>query len=320
MSTTDRTVLRVSRDQPGAVDLPDLAFVDSNCDGIDGTEKNAIFVAGTGRTASPALGWLPRARCEPVSSLHLSPARTCTSPAGTPGAETVGDVDIYGGYLTTMAAPSRCADEDRRARRRRSSSSGDTVVLQLLAVVGRAGVASGSTAYGIRAVGGSRLTLQRVNVVASAGVDGAKGLDGWQGARGGNGGRGESGRPATARWADTRGAVGGPAGNPGGWGGEEGSNGWTARAKKETGKTDTPGGAGGANGNPGKAGKRGAEGAPGKSGAHLRAVALALPPGGHSAGQDLEKGSLTAPPARSASPGMGGGGGGGGGGQKGRFS
>src|SRR3954447_1584536 len=35
--------------KPGASDAPDLAFVDSNCDGIDGTEKSAIFVAPLGK-------------------------------------------------------------------------------------------------------------------------------------------------------------------------------------------------------------------------------------------------------------------------------
>src|SRR5256885_15233414 len=33
---------------PGASDKPDLGFVDSNCDGIDGDKANAIFVAPGG--------------------------------------------------------------------------------------------------------------------------------------------------------------------------------------------------------------------------------------------------------------------------------
>src|SRR5207247_11205022 len=33
---------------PGATDKPDLGFVDSNCDGIDGDKANAIFVAPNG--------------------------------------------------------------------------------------------------------------------------------------------------------------------------------------------------------------------------------------------------------------------------------
>src|SRR5207248_1961245 len=38
---------------PGAPDLPDLAFVDSNCDGIDGTEAKAIFVSASGSDGNP---------------------------------------------------------------------------------------------------------------------------------------------------------------------------------------------------------------------------------------------------------------------------
>jgi hypothetical protein len=42
--------------QPGAPDLPDLSFVDSNCDGIDGTDKDAVFVSSSGKDANPGTG------------------------------------------------------------------------------------------------------------------------------------------------------------------------------------------------------------------------------------------------------------------------
>ena len=38
---------------PGATDLPDLFFVDSNCDGIDGTADNAVFASPTGNDMNP---------------------------------------------------------------------------------------------------------------------------------------------------------------------------------------------------------------------------------------------------------------------------
>jgi hypothetical protein len=37
---------------PGAPNVPDLKCVDSNCDGIDGTELNAIFVSPNGNDAN----------------------------------------------------------------------------------------------------------------------------------------------------------------------------------------------------------------------------------------------------------------------------
>src|SRR3954471_5668275 len=37
---------------PGAVDAPDLGFVDSNCDGIDGDAAGAVWVSPTGDDAA----------------------------------------------------------------------------------------------------------------------------------------------------------------------------------------------------------------------------------------------------------------------------
>jgi hypothetical protein len=45
---------------PGAADVPDLDFVDSNCDGIDGTERDAIFVAPNGNDANPGTKTKPK--------------------------------------------------------------------------------------------------------------------------------------------------------------------------------------------------------------------------------------------------------------------
>jgi hypothetical protein len=39
--------------RPGAPDAPDLAFVDSNCDGIDGDEKRAVFASPLGKDTNP---------------------------------------------------------------------------------------------------------------------------------------------------------------------------------------------------------------------------------------------------------------------------
>ena len=41
---------------PGAADLPDLKFVGSNCDGIDGTVADAVFVSPSGDDANRAGG------------------------------------------------------------------------------------------------------------------------------------------------------------------------------------------------------------------------------------------------------------------------
>ena len=45
---------------PGATDLPDLGFVDSNCDGIDGTERDATFASPSGNDANPGTRAKPK--------------------------------------------------------------------------------------------------------------------------------------------------------------------------------------------------------------------------------------------------------------------
>ena len=43
------------------IDLPDLAFVDANCDGIDGEVTNSIFVSAAGSDANPGTRTQPKA-------------------------------------------------------------------------------------------------------------------------------------------------------------------------------------------------------------------------------------------------------------------
>src|ERR1700710_2654047 len=38
---------------PGATDTPDMAFEDTNCDGVDGDLAEAVFVAPTGSDSNP---------------------------------------------------------------------------------------------------------------------------------------------------------------------------------------------------------------------------------------------------------------------------
>jgi len=86
---------------PFAADLPDMGFVDSNCDGIDGDESQARFVAPTGDDAS-----LDCDKNAPCASLREAMTRITGSDdqilvqAGDYGAIdfSTDDVGIYGGY------------------------------------------------------------------------------------------------------------------------------------------------------------------------------------------------------------------------------
>jgi hypothetical protein len=63
---------------PGAADVPDFAFADSNCDGIDGDEPRAVFVSPSGTTPLPARARCPSGRSRPPSPARRRQAKTST--------------------------------------------------------------------------------------------------------------------------------------------------------------------------------------------------------------------------------------------------
>jgi hypothetical protein len=302
---------------PGAPDLPDLSFVDSNCDGIDGTETEAVFASPNGNDANPGTKSQPKRQIQAAMLEAVNTGKDVFAAAGAYGhvnAET--GVAVYGGYdpgtwrrSTALTATIAGAPEGVLL-------DGDkNVLLQLLTVAGSVGPGSLSV-YGIRAVNGSGLSLQRVTVTAANAQAGLPGPGGTNGAPGGPGQDGNSGRCDVSI---ASGAVAGgssPAGRIGGNGGRGGTT--DVFAGKEDGRPGgpssdgTPGGAGGKNGNPGKPGQNGqpgANGAPGSPGA-----GGATP---STAGVSWSGGNGLS--GTSGQPGHGGGGGGGGGGQDGLF-
>jgi hypothetical protein len=302
---------------PGAPDRPDLRFVDSNCDGIDGTEREAIFVSPNGNDANAGTKARPKRELQAaIATVLAGNGRYLLVAFGTyarvklaPGTE------IYGGY-----DPSSWARQDRfpdglplvsGSPEGVLAAGARDVVLQHLRIRGSAG--GGRSAYGIRAIGNAELTLQHVAVSAGDGAAGPAGAAGQQGTRGGAGGpgggtgcedvplRGSGGKGGSSRVGRT-GGVGGTGSqkrNDGEPGGE--------------GKFGTPGGPGGTKGNPGKPGGKGQNGENGATG----------PAGRGSSG--LQAGVTDTWIVQSGSgggpglPGDGGGGGGGGGAQVGLF-
>ncbi|MDO9495610.1 MAG: hypothetical protein Q7J48_07900, partial [Nocardioides sp.] len=209
---------------PGAADLPDLDFVDSDCDGIDGTEAEAIFVSLTGNDAASGTRANPK---RSVSSAVTAASAagldvyvaggSYTEPGGVPLADGVG---VYGGY--TPATGVRSLAEATTIQGQLSPAAvamGDeNVVLQLLSLVG---VPDGNgNSYGLRVVNDgatpSEVLLERVTVTAqaagpavagSSGVNGGTGL----GPLGGVGGAGGCGSGVLGQL----GLGGGPVGTPG---------------------------------------------------------------------------------------------------------
>ena len=187
---------------PGATDLPDLAFVDRNCDGLDGDAAKAVFVAVAGDDLFPGTRAKPKRHIKAALETAQALGRTAVLVAAGTYSESVSAVSgigIYGAYdadwhrsavlatstLVTGAPQALLADGDTGVR------------LQLLSLAGVPIGLNNESVYGIRAVNGSSLTLQAVLVSAasagagapgSAGGPGLKGNDGANGADGGAGG------------------------------------------------------------------------------------------------------------------------------------
>jgi hypothetical protein len=243
---------------PAAADLPDLSFVDSNCDGIDGTEAKAIFVSAFGNDAAPGTKASPKREINAAVAIAAANDRYVLATDGTYGRVVAANgVAIYGGYDRTTWARSASATTAVVGAPEGVLAVGATgVLLQLLSV---RGINAGASAYGIRAIDGSKLTLERVVVTAGSGATGAPGIDGSPGAAGKNGGSTYDLGP------QGEGGVNPVSGLSGGRGGERG-DGDAAGKPGGPGQGGALGGPGGKQGNPGKDGGDGQDGLDGAAG------------------------------------------------------
>ena len=246
---------------PSVVDRPDLTFEDMDCDGIDGDESNAIFVALDGDDTAAGTRTNPMrtvaaavAAAEPAGAdVYIAGGSYETEPAG--GVPMADDVGLYGGYEPQTGARSVDQVTTIKGSPQALLAEGDTgVVLQLLTLEGTPDASL--SAYGVRAVadgsGPSRLALSKVSAIGAAAI---RGTPGSAGARGIDGG----GLPGGAGGAGGCGSgVAGQPGDPGGGSGP-GSNG-------DTGAHATPPGAPDAAVWPLGSGSPGGDGAPGGGG------------------------------------------------------
>jgi len=311
---------------PGAPDLPDLSFVDSNCDGIDGTEADAIFVSPQGNDANPGTKAKPKQTIQAaVATVAAGNGKYVLVAAYEYAEVDLGKknsgVGIYGGYSAktwargTGSGSLTAIDGSPQA----VLADGATgVVLQLVFLDGSPLKSFGASGYGIRALNGSKLLLEGVTVATA---DAYKGADGASGVAGANGEAGGSGDPGNCDDGDIR-PLGGHGGfspvadRRGGKGGEGGHTnpvgGHGTGDNGSAGGIGTPGGEGAQYGDPGypggngRAGSNGAAGAAGAGGSASTVFAGAV---------------WVGQPGTIGRPGQAGngGGGGGGGGQQDRF-
>jgi hypothetical protein len=303
---------------PGATDEPDLAFEDLNCDGIDGDKAKAVFVTPQGDNGGTG------ALTSPLKTIAAAIAKADTGGKDVyvaPGtyAEHVAletNVGIYGGYTPTTGARTNAEHTIIASAPEAVLADGDAgVVLQLLTLNGSPG--SDRTAYGLRAIGGSEVLLEKVTATAAAAVAGDPGASpapaqpGITGSTGQDGFvNGSSSCPGGTNGAKGPGAVapsGGGNGGDGGAGrcttGDTGIRGFDS-AGASTGGAPGPGGTGGSDA--GDDGTAGAAGGPGLTGANA-INNLTLAGAGWAA--------AAAAAGQNGAGGKGGGGGGGGGGE-----
>ncbi len=300
---------------PDAADAPDLDFVDSNCDGVDGDREELLFVV-PGSSAREADGTTEHPYPTIVGALEAAvmregPVGLALAAGDYPGRlELVDGVGIHGGYdpargfirgadqITRISSDE--VEEDRIVVLRGRDLVRPTPLSKLL-IEAPDHPAPGGSVYGIHAVNAPGLSLVGVTVRVGDGAHGGAGDDGVDGVAGEGGGNG-----------------GNCGGAPGGGGisacGATGGNGGRGRGRATNGDRGEPegcGGHGGARGGAG-AGDSGGNGcspdnaSPGNPGAGGTANGVGA--GGYFANTDGGSGEH----GPNGQPGGGGGGGGGG--------
>src|SRR5215218_635812 len=239
---------------PGAVDRPDQAFEDTNCDRIDGDRGDAIFVAPAGSDVGTGTGSNPFATIQKGIDVAKAQGKDVYVAGGSfSGISLPSDTDgtgIYGGYTpgtwtrgdetTTITGSPQAALLNGATR----------IVLGRLTLVGNPDLV-GRSAYGVRAINSSSLALVGSTVRA------ANGLSGFDGVMAGQTTRGDDGADAsdvTECHSNTLGASGGGtsfggfSGSSGGQGGGAGTGEFTFYSQAGFDGTNIPSGAFGGDG------------------------------------------------------------------------
>jgi hypothetical protein len=209
---------------PGERDLPDLGFVDSDCDGIDGDAARAVFVSPNGNDASAGTMGAPLRTLAAAVARADSHDRDVYAAAGTYVEElrVASRVGVYGGYTpswrrsrssATVIAGTITASGDSEGALALNITAQTT--LQLLTLAPRTPTAPGTSSYGLRGMHSAGLRIDHLTVAAATGAVGAAGANGMPGAAGSAGGDADqiSGGGSVGRGGSS------PVNHPGGRGG-----------------------------------------------------------------------------------------------------
>lgn len=320
---------------PTAADRPDLAFVDSDCDGIDGDSATAIFVdPNDGQDLNPGTKTLPVRTMAQAFNLRSAARNTVlvTVSIYSPNASSVtvpDGVGIFGGYDPTWNRSHTPTGSNGLPFVIAGTSelqlldlvvAGEVTALKVtgtatLGEVSLENALSEKNSIALAVTNGGKVTATRGSItsgkadyatpplVAIRGGNGATGLPG------GNGGAGKCDSWSGGDSGDGGGygtldaeAVGGN----GGFGGNDANDANATGLNGASGSGGAVGGTGGAQGNPGKAGTNGGSGGPGVNG-----VTGAVVKGTFSLGGYVPATSRAGTDGTNGGSGAGGGGGGG---------
>ncbi len=179
-----------------ATDLPDLAFVDANCDGIDGEVNNAIFVSAAGNDANPGTRAQPKATIQAgLNAAATQSKRDVLVSAGNYPTQISmpSNVGVFGGYApgTWGRASANLVDVINVNAPLLIENVGN-VTVQLMNFFGTTPSGSSATAYGAVIRISTNVTLEALQIRAG---NGTAGLAGNAGATGSAGGAGTIGVP-----------------------------------------------------------------------------------------------------------------------------
>ena len=304
--------------RPGALDKPDFAFEDTNCDRIDGTIGKAVFVdAGAGQDT-------PTAGTKDFPLKSIAPAITKAKALGGDVYVTARNyaesltlqtgVGIYGGYTPSFETRTTSQPTTVSGNPAAVADNVTGVVLQLLTLQGTNSLVSGGSSYGLRAVNNAKVALDHVTAQGGTASNAPAGGPGTFNGSGANGTFGANASCSTTAFGPLGGGgpgfSGGTGGNGSSLGGNSGGDGtWGSGlggGAKGTGGGGQSVGAGDARGTAGTNGQPGGNGTAGASAAAAPFTAESATAAGW-IGKDGIAGGTGA-------SGYGGGGGGGGGG------
>ncbi len=196
----------------GMDDLPDMMFVDSNCDGIDGDVGIGVFVAPTfvgGNDANPGTMAMPVATIQRGIQIASTSGRARMEvyvSAGTYNESVAlsNGVSIYGGYLATMGwARSDAYVSEIRGGETAVSGIGISMALeiQLMTIISADASTPGASSYGVRVANSTGVVRLEANTIRSgAGAAGNPGMDGTPGTAGSRGRDGHLGCDGCTRF------------------------------------------------------------------------------------------------------------------------